>query len=569
MVRSFAAALSVGLAASTRLQVVEKQQQHLREDCVVLGKADASEKHALSIAVKQKNLDLLYNKLMEVSSPNSPQRGQYLTWDQAHELTANPIAAEAVLSWLNRNGVTVQNMHKHGHYVKAQTTVSTWEELLNTSFSRISCQDGNTSVLRATADVSLPEDVAEHVEGIFMTTQVPLRVNPPPVIKPFDPAENSVTKIDPATLKQYYQVTGEGSPSASQAVFETIGQTASPSDLTVFQNQFGLPQQAIARDIGKHVSDTICKFNPNACAEANLDVQYMMAMAPGTPLTYWYDSNRETPFEDWITQVAADSNPPQVHSISYGAAEPEMAASVMNSFNTEAMKLGTQGISIFVSSGDDGVSGPEARGDKSKCGYEPSFPATSPYITAVGATQGGPNGGEEVACSGNTGGTITTGGGFSGNFPQPDWQASAVSTFLSRDPTAKPGFETSGRAYPDLAMAGFDYEVVIGGRTYLVSGTSASAPVVAGMTTLVNSRLAEQGKPPVGFINPTVYANGAGVFNDIVTGDNKCTAAAGSGATCCDEGFNAVEGWDAATGWGSVKFGKFAEMFGASSAALV
>jgi tripeptidyl-peptidase-1 len=118
-------------------------------------------------------------------------------------------------------------------------------------------------------------------------------------------------------------------------------------------------------------------------------------------------------------------------------------------------------------------------------------------------------------------------------------------------------------------MAGFNYEVVIGGSTYLVSGTSASSPVVAGMATLVNSRLAEQGKPPIGFINPTVYANSAGVFNDIVTGDNKCTAAGPDGATCCSEGFNAVEGWDAATGWGSVKFDKFAEMFGASGAALV
>merc|ERR1711939_316798 len=114
------------------------------------------------------------------------------------------------------------------------------------------------------------------------------------------------------------------------------------------------------------------------------------------------------------------------NSISYGAPEPKLAASTLNTFNTEAMKLGVQGVSIFVSSGDDGVAGNGARGNATACGYEPSFPATSPYITAVGATQGGPEGGEEVACSGNTSGVITTGGGFSGNYDQPDWQASAV-----------------------------------------------------------------------------------------------------------------------------------------------
>jgi len=569
MVRSFALAISVGLAASTRLQTVEKQQQHLREDWVVLEKANGGDKHTVSIAVKQKNLDLLHNKLMDVSSPNSPQRGQYLTWDEAHQLTANPDATASILSWLQQNGVEVKSVHKHGHYIKAETDVSTWEKLLSTSFSRMTRSDGENSptVVRATTDVSLPEDIAEHVEGIFRTTQLPPPMNPGPIVTPLDPASNAAN-VDPAIIKAYYKVTGEGSASVSQSVVETINQVASPSDLAVFQTEFNLPSQTIAKDIGAHNSDLICKINPNSCAEANLDVQYMMAMAPGTPLTYWYDSDFSAPFEDWIEQVAADANPPLVNSISYGGPEPLMAASILTTFNTEAMKLGAQGVSIFVSSGDDGVAGNGARGNASACGYEPSFPATSPYITAVGATQGGPLGGEEVVCSGNTSGVITSGGGFSTFYDQPDWQASAAATFLSRDSSAVSGF-ASGRGYPDVAMAGLNYPVVIGGSTYLVSGTSAAAPVVAGMVTLINSRLVEQGKPPVGFINPTLYANNGAAFNDIVTGNNKCSAGGAGAATCCSQGFNAVEGWDAATGWGSVKFDKLSELLGASSTVLV
>jgi len=569
MVRSFAAAALVGLAASTSLKTVQKHQLNLRKDWVVLEQPSATEKHTVTIAVKQLNLDLLHDKLMEVSMPDSPQRGQYLTYEEAHQFTANPDATASILAWLNQHGVEVQNVHQHGQYIKAQADVSTWEELLNTSFSRMknSNNENSAPVVRATADVSLPEEIAEHVEGIFMTTQLPPPMNPGPVIKRLDPAENAA-QVSPAILKSFYKVTGEGSEASTCSVVETINQNASPKDLATFQKEFDLPSQKIAHDIGGHNGDLICKFNPNGCAEANLDVQYMMAMAPGSPMTYWYDSDSSAPFEDWIQQVAATSNPPLVHSISYGGPEAMMDASILNTFNTEAMKLGVQGVSIFVSSGDDGVAGNTARGDDSNCGYSPSFPATSPYITAVGATQGGPvDGSEEVACSGNTGGTITTGGGFSGHYAQPDWQTSAVETFLSRDAAAS-GY-ASGRGYPDVAMAGFNYPTVIGGGTYLVSGTSASAPVVAGMVTVINARLLEQGKPPVGFINPTIYANGGAAFSDIETGDNKCSAGGPSGATCCSEGFNAVEGWDAATGWGSVKFDKLSELFGASSTVVV
>merc|ERR1711865_1314431 len=293
-----ALAVSVGVAASTQLKVVQKQQHHLHADWVVLEKASGDEMHQVSIAVKQQNLDLLHDKLMEVSMPDSPQRGQYLSWDEAHKLTANPDATASVLSWLEANGVEVESVHKHGHFIKAQAKVSSWEQLLSTSFSRMT-DEKSDPILRATTDVSLPEDIAQFVEGIFMTTQIPV-MNPPPIITPVDPAENDDDDVTPAKLKSFYGVTGVGSPSITQSVYEGIGQTASPSDLSKFQKQFGLDDEAIAKDIGGHVSNIICKFNPNSCAEANLDVQYMLAMAPGSPMVYSYDASRGPVFEDWM-----------------------------------------------------------------------------------------------------------------------------------------------------------------------------------------------------------------------------------------------------------------------------
>merc|ERR1711957_793722 len=204
---------------------------------------------------------------------------------------------------------------------------------------------------------------------------------------------------------------------------------------------------------------------------------------------------------------------------------------------------GIQGVSVFVSSGDDGVANFQARSSKRNCGYHPSFPASSPYVTAVGATQGGINGGSEIVCSSDTGGSITTGGGFATKSAIPSYQATAVSD------------------YPDISMAGFNYEVVINANTYLVSGTSASSPVVAGFASLVNAKRGT----PLGFINPTLYKAGSSSFNDITSGNNKCCAGSPGSQVCCTQGFTATAGWDPLTGLGSVDYPKFEALFTSSS----
>jgi tripeptidyl-peptidase-1 len=202
----------------------------------------------------------------------------------------------------------------------------------------------------------------------------------------------------------------------------------------------------------------------------------------------------------------------------------------------------------------------QARTNPKKCGYNPSFPASSPYVTAVGATQGPESGAAEIACTSDQGGVITTGGGFSTKFSAPSYQTAAISGyFAALNSTQQPasGYATSGRGYPDVAMAGLNYEVVIGGNTYQVSGTSASAPVVAGMVSLVNAQRLAAGKKPLGFLNTAIYQNGVKFTNDVVSGENNCAAS----KVCCSQGFYAAAGWDPLTGFGGVDFQKFANIF--------
>jgi tripeptidyl-peptidase-1 len=212
---------------------------------------------------------------------------------------------------------------------------------------------------------------------------------------------------------------------------------------------------------------------------ANLDVQYIMGVASGVPTTFWYDPSQDF-LATWITTVAASTSPPLVISISYGATESAMPKSMMDAFDIEAIKLGVMGTSIMVSSGDDGAVGTAVRKSVSSCGYAPDWPASSPYVTSVGATQGPEFGTPEIACSSKTQGTISSGGGFSNYYARPSWQTAAVTGYLSTNsPVA--GYATTGRGYPDVSLMGNSYYVTIGGKPNYECGTSASSPAFAGL----------------------------------------------------------------------------------------
>jgi tripeptidyl-peptidase I len=195
-------------------------------------------------------------------------------------------------------------------------------------------------------------------------------------------------------------------------------------------------------------------------------------------------------------------------------------------------------------------------------------------VTAVGATQGPESASPEIACQSNKGGVATSGGGFSTLNAQPSYQDAAVAAWRDTCNNETDCFpvETGnsfgqyvaygGRAYPDLSLAGHNYQIVVGGQEYLVSGTAASTPAVAGLVSLVNAQRLAEGLSPVGLINPSIYASAA-AFNDITVGKSECMGDL-SGGSCCSSGFNATAGWDPVTGLGSVNFTAFKDIFPAS-----
>ena len=165
---------------------------------------------------------------------------------------------------------------------------------------------------------------------------------------------------------------------------------------------------------------------------------------------------------------------------------------------------------------------------------------------------------DEVTCQSDEGSSITTGGGFSNYYDRDSFQDDFVDDYFDEvDGTSKEpvsGYSGNKRGLPDVALLANKYLVMADDELLVVSGTSASSPVMAGMVALVNSARVEQGNSTLGWLNPLLYSEYASFVNDITKGDNKCLAA---GYGCCSQGFYAAEGWDPATGLGSIDFYEF------------
>jgi len=285
-----------------------------------------------------------------------------------------------------------------------------------------------------------------------------------------------------------------------------------------------------------------------------LDIEYIKGMAQGVDLTVVYSSRFS--LLEWAEAVMALDKPPLVHSVSYGNDEKQQSGGAyMDSVNTAFMKAGTMGLSILFASGDQGVCGREGCGFLRKR-FKPDFPGGSPFHTSVGGTDFAVKSviGEEKAWSDG-------GGGFSDHFDIPPYQAEAVAHFKNVSDAAgllppQKMWNNTGRGYPDVSAlggVGNPYCVAASGRFAGVAGTSASCPVVAGVFARLNGLRLKAGKPPLGFLNPFIYTAGAsGAFNDVTKGKNAPPP--------FKYGFSAVEGWDAATGWGTPNYEALAKL---------
>ncbi|KAH9059055.1 subtilisin-like protein [Lactarius vividus] len=521
----------------------------------------------LYVALKAHHENALIDTLYQVSGPNHPRHvfsaAPSLIREQIAELVSPPPRTlELVNSWLEHHGVPSLSVSMtHGGTTLALRGVSIIQAnaLLGASYQLYRHVETNETVVR-TVGYALPAVLHGLVQTVAPTTcfstphtqwqsphkrsggatvglKKPVSGEPVTVLSSRDDDDD----ITPSFLRSLYMTT-EYRPAAPDrnalGIVGILNGYPSPEDLATFMSVY--------RSDGTDAEITVIQVNgggydpTNPDDEANLDTQYAVAMTYPTPVIFYSTGQGPAGTTDWLLSwldyILVEDNIPRTISISYVFDEETSSEEYATYICTQFGMLGVLGVSVLIATGDDGVGLGDCVADDGSVQFIPTFPATCPYVTAVGGTTGH---GPEIAAS-------ISGGGFSNIFRRPNYQEQAVAEFLQHLGNQYEGkYNATSRGIPDISAQALNFPIILKGEKEVGYGTSASAPVVAGIISLLNDYLISQGKVSLGFLNPWLYGTGKDGLTDITSGSNP---------GCNTDGFSAIEGWDPVTGVGTPNF---------------
>ncbi|KAH7136164.1 tripeptidyl-peptidase-like protein [Dendryphion nanum] len=593
--------LSLALAncrSTSRVENVEVENlRHVPEGWKEVGAPKPDRKLLFRIAVHQHNHDLFEQTLMQISTPSHARYGQHLKRDELKELIKpRAESTDAVLEWLETSGIETEDIENNGEWINFVVPVSKAEKMMDTTFKTYqSLVREDIKQIRA-IHYSVPKNVREHIDLIQPTTrfgQIRPQVNHiidkeivSSTISLKAAAVNATcnTTITPQCLKDLYNFADYQADPAAPVLVGVNGfleQYARFKDFANFAQLFA-PWAVGSNFTWSSVNGGILDQRAtNDSVEANLDIQYTAGLVSPNVKTKYYstpgrgplvpdldqptlDDNQNEPYLEFFTYLVGlpDGELPQVLTTSYGEDEQSVPAEYAKKVCDLIGQLGTRGVSVLFSSGDTGVgSACQTNDGKNTTRFLPIFPASCPYVTAVGGTHKVE---PEQAI-------YFSSGGFSDIWTRPSYQDVAVTDYLTKLGSQWEGlYNPQGRGFPDIAAQGSRFRVIDKGTQIMVGGTSASAPVVASVIALLNNARISSGKPALGFLNPWLYSQGYKGLNDIIRGGSTgCTGRSiysGLEAPFVPyASWNATAGWDPVTGYGTPDFGKLLKISQAGS----
>ncbi len=441
---------------------------------------------------------------------------------------------KAVHDFAAAHHLAVVGSHSARRTVVLSGTVAQFEAAFGVELDAYEHESG--SYRGRTGEIMLPDALSGIVQAVLGLDNRPAaraHFRPLPNV-PRATAPVSYTPLEIAALYGFPAGTGAGE---AIGIIELGGGTKA-ADLKTYFKGIGLAVPklvSVSVDQGKNQA-TGSADGPDG--EVMLDVEVTGAIAPDATLVVYFAPNTDAGFLDAITTAIHDAtHKPSVLSISWGGAESTYTAQSLTAFDQAFQDAAALGVTVCIAAGDNGSS--DGTGANAV-----DFPASSPHVLACGGTSLRASGdkiiAETVWNDGSQGGA--GGGGISTAFPTvPAWQAG-----LSAALTGGGATKLNGRGVPDVAGDAdpeTGYQVRVDGSDTVIGGTSAVAPLWAGLIARLN---AARGAP-VGFINPALYG-AAGSFNDITAGNNGTYAAAA--------------GWDACTGLGSPKGAALSSLMG-------
>ncbi len=439
---------------------------------------------------------------------------------------ASPADVQALLDFASHFGLAMSNVNLAARTVTLSGKCSDFAKAFQVKLERYHYPGG--SYRGRTGAVNIPQEL----HGVVLSVHgLDDRPQAKPHFRMATSAAAAATSYTPLQIAKVYKFPTSGNGSGQTIGIIELGGGYKQSDLTTYFKNLKISPaptvMAVSVD-GAQNAPTGDTSGPDT--EVGLDIEVCGAIAPGGKIAVYFAPNTDAGFLDGINQAVTDAvNKPSIISISWGGPESSWTAQSLQSYNSALQSAAAMGVTVCVASGDNGSD--DGVGD----GLDHvDFPASSPYSLACGGTSlqisGSSISSEVVWNDGASGGA--TGGGVSGTFTLPSYQANA-----GVPPGTNPrGFK--GRGVPDVsgdADPATGYNVTVDGSSFAVGGTSAVAPLWSGLIALLNQSLGKA----VGFLHPALYQTGetAGAFNDITSGDNG--------------DFSAGPGWDACTGWGS------------------
>jgi tripeptidyl-peptidase-1 len=559
------------------------------EDWVYVEPADEYESLTFYVALKQRNLDKLEELLYAVSDPRSAQYGRRATEEEIGELVYPPQAdREKVYNFLVDSWPEMLIID-YGDAYKITASVGDIAEIFSATFHWYRHTPSGHLAIRADlyGGIVIPKEIENYVQMVTGLATLPIIMKKNKVTPISEVEDTTFGYFAPSTIRRIYNIppqTTTTNPQSSQCALEFAPEGAFTfSDFSLFCQ--------LSDEKFYNYTHIVGPFEEGQWGntESELDVQVLGTIGSGAENWFW------TITDGWIYEMAVDifnnETKPWIFSISYGWPEVLTCnsavvqadcgtgdnANYIGRANAELAKLGTLRISIITCSQDEGA--PSEANMYCQNNTHPVFgiyPGSSPYVTSVSGTAAVPDNSpglesnayppicyqnpcsnsttEQTCMQNNTAFEWTTGGGFSEITLSPPYQTAQVAAYLASKAMMPPKyyFWPKNRGYPDIAAIGARVLIVSGGEIAVAEGTSASTPIIAGLTTLLNDYRFNAGKTALGFLNPVLYQMPSTAFNDVTVGSNECT----EGSNCCTYGYGATTGWDAVSGLGSPNFGE-------------
>jgi subtilase family serine protease len=512
---------------------------------VSLGAAPSAQPLKFDVMLKPRDAAGLHAEALAVSTPGSPQDGDFLSVAQvAARYGQSAAAIRGADAALRSIGLTPGAVTANHLTIPVTTTVAQAQRSLGTSFTSYRLQSGATFVANTSAP-RLPSSLAAVTDAVIGLNTLPYQNAAPPMGSGLSQAGATPTASTGPTP----------CAAASTAGAEQDGYTYDK-----LADAYGINGLFTANHLGKGVKVGLFEIDAysakdlkkfKACykattavslvkvdggpgtgpgqGEAALDIDTVVALAPKSSIIV-YDANTEGSYSgdtvDNLTKIV-DAKKIQVLSISYGICEPTVQVDfpgLIASENTLLEQASTEGISTFSASGDTGSEGCERNGDGST-GLATSDLGSQPFTTSVGGTtlaSVGPPPTESV-WNETALGDGAGGGGISQVWSMPSWQTGpgVINSFSSGHPCGASSGDC--REVPDVSADADPfggYMVYYDGGWEDIGGTSAGTPLWAAMVADFASATTTH---KLGFLNPTLYSGASshtGLFNDITSGNN-------------------------------------------------